>query len=276
MTATSSPTAHPRLARDAVRPQITDLPMENIAEMAVRAQQLGDVIPLWYGEGDMVTPAFIRDAAKAAFDAGHDVLHSEHARIRRRSPKRCRPISRNCTASTSPVERTTVTPGGMQSLEIAMELVLDLGQNAVYIEPQWPNIRSDDPSGRRRAAARRARLRRQRLDGSICDKVFKACDARTRAIVFSTPANPTGWVASEAELKALLAFSARARHLDHLRRGLCAALLRWPCGALDPDVRRARRPRADHQQLLQGVGDDRLARRLVDASGLRRGARSRP
>ena len=42
----------------------------HIANLAVRARELGDVIALWYGEGDMVTPAFIRDAAKAALDEG--------------------------------------------------------------------------------------------------------------------------------------------------------------------------------------------------------------
>ena len=38
------------------------------------------------------------------------------------------------------VDRSTVTPSGMQALLVAMSLILDLGQNAVYLEPQWPNI----------------------------------------------------------------------------------------------------------------------------------------
>jgi aspartate/methionine/tyrosine aminotransferase len=41
------------------------------------------------------------------------------------------------------------------------------------------------------------------------DRVFAACDARTRAIMFSSPANPSGWTASRAELAALLDFSRR-------------------------------------------------------------------
>ena len=58
--------ARARYAFDGIRAQIRDLHTENIADLAMRARELGDVIPLWYGEGDMVTPAFIRDAAKAA------------------------------------------------------------------------------------------------------------------------------------------------------------------------------------------------------------------
>src|SRR5687768_8577735 len=68
-----SPLLHNERAEPAVRrirPQIQDLPTENIAELAVRAQQLGDVIPLWYGEGDLVTPDFVREAAKRALDEG--------------------------------------------------------------------------------------------------------------------------------------------------------------------------------------------------------------
>ena len=38
------------------------------------------------------------------------------------------------------------------------------------------------------------------------EAIKAACDARTRAIVFSTPANPTGWVATRENFEALLAF----------------------------------------------------------------------
>lgn len=199
------PNHPPRLATSAVRPQITDLPMENIAEMAVRAQQLGGVIPLWYGEGDVVTPEFIRDAAKDAFDAGMTFYIP--------NMRGYGPLTESLAAYQSKlhgrdigIDRSTVTPGGMQSLALAMELILDLGQNAVYIEPQWPNIRSmiHLVGAEPRPVALDFVDNDWKLD---LEKVFKACDARTRAIVFSTPANPTGWVASAEELQALLAFS---------------------------------------------------------------------
>ena len=59
-----------RYAFDGIRAQIRDLRTENIAVLAARARELGDVIPLWFGEGDVVTPSFIRDAAKASLDEG--------------------------------------------------------------------------------------------------------------------------------------------------------------------------------------------------------------
>ena len=66
----SSSVAKARYAFDGIRAQIRDLHTETIANLALRARELGDVIALWYGEGDVVTPAFIRDAAKAALDEG--------------------------------------------------------------------------------------------------------------------------------------------------------------------------------------------------------------
>ena len=69
-----------RYAFDGIRAQIRDLHTDTIANLALRARELGDVIALWYGEGDMVTPAFIRDAAKAALDEGLTFYIPEHAR----------------------------------------------------------------------------------------------------------------------------------------------------------------------------------------------------
>ncbi len=189
-----------------IRPQIQDLRTENIAALAVRALELGDVIPLWYGEGDLVTPEFIRDAAKASFDAGNtfyipdmrgmpaltEALAAYQTRVHGR------PI---------PVERSTITPGGMQAVHLAMALLVDPGTNVVYVEPQWPNIHNAiHLAGGEPRPVPLDFDTDFRLD---LDRLFDRCDARTRAIMFSTPANPTGWTASREELLALIDFSRR-------------------------------------------------------------------
>ena len=103
-------------------------------------------------------------------------------------------------------DRTAVQPSGMQAMLLALELVADVGSNVVYVEPQWPN--SHNCIHLVGAEPRPVPLR---LDGSgwqlDLDRVFARCDARTRAILFSSPANPTGWTASREELQALLDFS---------------------------------------------------------------------
>lgn len=197
----------PPRAYDRIRPQIMDLQTENIAELAVRARSISDVITLWYGEGDLVTPSFIRDAAKASLDAGNTFYVPDMRGL----PALTEALSAYLTALHGrdiPVTRSTVTPGGMQSVFLALELIVERGDNVVYIEPQWPNIRSaiHMAGGEPRPVALRYENNDWRLD---LDELFARCDARTRAIMFSTPSNPLGWTASRAELEALVAFSRR-------------------------------------------------------------------
>lgn len=195
-----------RYAFDGIRAQIRDLRTENIALLAARARELGDVIPLWFGEGDVVTPPFIRDAAKAALDEGQtfyipnmrgygpliEELSSYQGRIHGR------PI---------PVERSTIAPGGMQALYLALTLLVDVGTNVVYVAPQWPNIHNAiHLVGGEPRPVPLGFDTDWRLD---LDRLFAACDARTRAIFLSTPSNPTGWTASREEMQALLDFSRR-------------------------------------------------------------------
>ena len=202
----SSSAAKSRYAFDGIRAQIRDLHTENIANLALRARELGDVIALWYGEGDMVTPAFIRDAAKAAFDEGltfyipdmHGYGPLNEALSDYQTRLHGQPI---------PIARTTVTPSGMQALYMALELIVDVGTNVVYVAPQWPNIHNAIHliGGEPRPFA-------LDFDGDWkldLDRLFSVCDARTRAIFLSTPSNPTGWTAARAEMEALLDFSRR-------------------------------------------------------------------
>src|SRR5665213_2709910 len=77
-----------------VRPIIRHLFPNGIAGVAASALGDPDIIPLWFGETDLVTPDFIRDAAKRALDEGktfythargiiplREALHEFHKRI---------------------------------------------------------------------------------------------------------------------------------------------------------------------------------------------------
>lgn len=195
-----------RYAFDGIRAQIRDLRTENIALLAARARELGDVIPLWFGEGDVVTPPFIRDAAKAALDDGQTFyipnMRGYGPLIEELSAYQSRIHGRSI-----PVERSTIAPGGMQALYLALTLLVDVGTNVVYVAPQWPNIHNAiHLVGGEPRPVPLGFDTDWRLD---LDKLFAACDARTRAIFLSTPSNPTGWTASREEMQALLDFSRR-------------------------------------------------------------------
>ena len=193
-------------AASGIRAQIRDLDTTNIAELAVKAQALGDVIPLWYGEGDDVTDETIRTAAQRSLDAGTTFYVPTMRGLPALTQELSAYLSRLYHRPIA-VERSTVTPGGMQALYLGLSLILDPGTNAVYLEPQWPNIaRTIFMCAAEPRPVPLGFDTDFRLD---LDRLFAACDARTRAIVLSSPSNPTGWTASREELQALLDFSRR-------------------------------------------------------------------
>jgi aspartate/methionine/tyrosine aminotransferase len=188
-----------------IRPQIQDMVIDNIAVLAEKARHLPGVIPLWFGEGDMVTPAFIRDAAKQALDAGRTFyvpnMRGTASLIAALSAYQTQLYGRPIE-----VDRSTVAPSGMQAMGLALSLVVETGNNAIYIAPQWPNTHNaiHMAGGEPRPCPLVLRDNAWVLD---IDRVAALCDARTRAIVFSSPANPTGWTATTEDLRALLALS---------------------------------------------------------------------
>ena len=186
-----------------IRPQIQDLVTDNIAVLAEKARHLDGVIPLWFGEGDLVTPGFIRDAAKRALDDGR-TFYVPDMRGTASLTAALSAYQTRLHGRTIGRDRTTVTPGGMQAVALALELIIETGTNAVYVTPQWPNIHNaiHVAGGEPRPCPLVLRDNRWTLD---IDRVAALCDARTRAIVFSSPSNPTGWTATKGALRDLLA-----------------------------------------------------------------------
>ena len=161
-----------------------------------------DVIALWFGEPNVATPDFIKQAAVAALDDDH-VFYAQNRGI---PPLRetlsdyvsglhGRPID---------VDRLTVTASGMNAIMLVSEVLIDNGDNMVVVGPVWPNCRQTvhimggEP---RQVALKPDQNGRWQLD---FDELFDACDERTRAIFVNSPGNPTGWVMSKQEQRALL------------------------------------------------------------------------
>jgi aspartate aminotransferase len=188
-----------------VRHTIANLPASRIGEIS--ALGMGDpaVIPLWYGESDLPTPAFIRRAANAALEAGQ-TFYTYKAGL----PELRAAIADYQTglyAQPTGAERIVVTSSGMTALMLVAEALVDPGDNLVIIAPVWPNIAAavSIMGGEPRLVALEPMPGGGwRLDPEL---VFAACDSRTRAIFVNSPSNPTGWVISPAEIAALLAFA---------------------------------------------------------------------
>jgi aspartate/methionine/tyrosine aminotransferase len=181
-------------ALEGARALIRDIPLENISGLA--AGRFGDtsIIPLWFGEGDVPAPAFIGEAMARAIRDGH-VFYTHQNGI----PELREALADYLTGlGRKPVgpERITVTFSGMNAIMLAIQLSCEVGDNLIAVDPVWPNA-----GGMARIVG--AEVRSVRMDhgpdtreggGWTLDpgKVEAAMDARTRAVFFASPGNPTG------------------------------------------------------------------------------------
>jgi aspartate aminotransferase len=193
-----------------VRAAIRQLPASRITE--VSALGMGDpaVIPLWYGEGDLPTPGFIAEAATAALAAGH-TFYTWKAGLPELRATIADYLS-GLHAHPLGAERIVVTSSGMTALMLVAQALIEPGDNLVIVAPVWPNIAAA-------VAIMGGESRLVSLDPVAgggwrldVERLFAACDARTRGIFVNSPSNPTGWVISQSAIAELVA-GARRRGL---------------------------------------------------------------
>jgi aspartate/methionine/tyrosine aminotransferase len=181
-----------------------------ITEVAMSVFGDPEVIPLWFGESDLVTPDFVREATADGLQAGETFYTWQRGIPALRAALSAyteRPYDIDC-----PVDRISVTTGGMQAILLSCQLLLDPGDNVVIVSPIWPNITS--ATRLVRGEPKYVALDRKPDGGWKLDlqKVFDTVDERTRAIFVNSPGNPTGWTMTSDEQRAVLDF-ARKRGL---------------------------------------------------------------
>ena len=176
-----------------------------ITEVAMTVFGDPDVVPLWFGEGDLVTPDFVRDAAAKGLQAGETFYTWQRGIPQLRAALSA--YTERVYGIKCPADRISVTTGGMQAILLCCQLLLDPGDNIVIVSPIWPNITSAVKLVRgvpKYVALDRKPDGAWKLD---LQKVFDAVDERTRAIFVNSPGNPTGWTMTSDEQKALLDFA---------------------------------------------------------------------
>jgi aspartate/methionine/tyrosine aminotransferase len=191
-----------------IRPTIAALEPSGISKVTALGLGNPDIIPLWLGETDLVTPKFIRDAAVQALQDGRTFY--THARGILPLREAIRDYHRRTTGADVAAERITVPGAAMLAVVTALQMTVETGDNIVIVSPIWPNIfQAAKIAG---AQPRLVRLEedwnagRWRLD---LDRLFDACDARTKAFFLASPGNPTGWMLTQGEQKTILDFARR-------------------------------------------------------------------
>lgn len=186
-----------------LRPDITGLPQSGIAKIAI--PRLGDpsVIPLWFGEGDRITPDFIREAAMSALEEGETFYNFTRGTLHLREAIGDY-LARIFGVDVHP-DRITCPGSSMLCVTIAAQLALQKGDHAVAVAPHWPNIEMT-----LKIAGAEVSSVRQRLTAAgwalTAQEIIDAVQPHTRCIFVNSPCNPTGWVMKPDDQLALLEF----------------------------------------------------------------------
>src|SRR6478736_4300421 len=179
-------------------------PESGIVEVVNYARGRDGLLPLWVGEGDLSTPDFINKAAIEALSGG-ETFYTYQRGIPELRQALSDYYARHFDVSL-PVEHFYVTGSGMQAIQIAVQALTSPGDELVYLTPAWPNI----AAALEIAGARSVGVQLQFEGGNWAvdlDRIAAAITPKTRGLFINTPSNPTGWTASEDDLRAILALA---------------------------------------------------------------------
>lgn len=186
---------------DALRPAARQAPESGIVAVVNHARGRDGLIPLWVGEGDMPTPAFIHEPAMRGLAQGQTFYTWQ-----RGIPPLRQALAdyhrRHFGGDFSP-EEFIVTGGGMQSIRLALDAVAGAGDEIIYLSPAWPNFPA--AFGVNGGTPVAVELDYSPNGWSLApDRLAAAITPATRAIFVNSPSNPTGWVADRDTLWAIL------------------------------------------------------------------------
>jgi hypothetical protein len=184
-----------------------NVPHSRIRELAEIAMTMDGVLRLYFGESNLPTPDYIKQAAARAMQDGF-TFYTENAGL----PSLRRAIAENYrrlhSVDLDPGSEIVVTASGVQALNVGIRCVLDPGDEALVLTPAWPNGASNIAMAN--AVARQIPHplcgERYRVD---FDALEAAVTPRTRLLLYTSPSNPLGWVATEDEQQGLLDFARR-------------------------------------------------------------------
>ena len=188
-----------------MRQTVLNLEESRIREVANAGMGRDDVLAFWFGESDEVTPDFIRQAAIESLQRG-ETFYSHNLGL----PELRQAASTYMSALHGPVDsgRIAITSGGVNALMIAIQALVDAGDEVVAVTPVWPNLTAQPAI--LGANVRTVPLKAAGGEWSLdLPTLLAAVTEKTKVLIVNAPNNPTGWTLTGAEQQTLL---------DHCRR----------------------------------------------------------
>ncbi len=184
-----------------MRQAITQLQASKIREVANAGLGRSDVLAFWFGESDEVTPDFIRQAAIDALQQG-ETFYAHNLGLPELRDAMAQTMTQRHGAVTP--ERIAVTSGGVNALMLAMQALVNPGDQVVVVTPVWPNLTAQPLilGAQLTTVALQAEAGRWTLP---LQDLLSQLTFATKILVLTTPNNPTGWTLSREEQLTLLA-----------------------------------------------------------------------
>jgi aspartate/methionine/tyrosine aminotransferase len=171
------------------------------------AMSMEGVLRLYFGESNLPTPEYIKRAAQKALADGF-TFYTENAGL----PTTRRAVARYYEdlhgVTLDPEAEVVITASGVQALNVAIRCMLDPGDEAIILTPAWPNGSSIVimANAVARQVAHPLVGNRYEID---FDALEDAVTPRTRLLLYTSPSNPLGWVATGDDQDRLLEFARR-------------------------------------------------------------------
>ena len=187
-----------------MRQTVLNLEESMIRRVANAGMGRSDVLKFWFGESDETTPAFIRDAAIASLQQG-ETFYAHNLGL----PELRDAIARYSTGLRCPgaepigAERIAVTSGGVNALMLAVQALVDAGDEVVAVTPVWPNLTAQPliMGAQLRCVSLKPVAGQWQLD---MEELLAAITPKTKLLIVNAPNNPTGWTLSRDEQAAIL------------------------------------------------------------------------
>ncbi|MBI1897277.1 MAG: pyridoxal phosphate-dependent aminotransferase [Acidobacteria bacterium] len=183
------------------------VPHSRIRELAEIAMSMDGVLKLYFGESNLPTPEFIKRAAQKAMQDGF-TYYTENAGMPSTRKAIARYYRETHGVELDPASELVITASGVQALSLAIRCVLDPGDGAIVLTPAWPNGSAivEMVNGVSRQVAHPLCGDRYAIDFGALEA---AVTSRTRLLLYTSPSNPLGWVATEDDQRGLLDFARR-------------------------------------------------------------------
>ncbi|MES2414903.1 MAG: pyridoxal phosphate-dependent aminotransferase [Pseudomonadota bacterium] len=187
-----------------MRQAVLNLEESMIRQVANAGMGRSDVLRFWFGESDEATPAFIREAAAASLQQGETFYAQNMGLPELREAIAAYATSLRCKGAV-PIgaDRVAVTSSGVNALMLAVQALVDAGDDVVAVTPVWPNLVAQPAI--MGATVRCVSLRpvggQWQLD---LQELLSAVTPATKLLVINAPNNPTGWTLSRTEQQVIL------------------------------------------------------------------------